>query len=526
MATNVVNLDGLIPRDDFDIDASKGGDFNRGDRLKITDLEPKAFMYTALRKPNFQRETANWSPSKIQDFIQTFLDGDLVPAIILWGAGETVFVIDGAHRLSALIAWVQDDYGDKDKSRAHFQNEIPPEQSRAAKRTRELIDSTIGSYIDHVKAIASPDTAKPDVLIRAKRLGSLSLQLQWVLNATPKKAEDSFFKINQAATPIDQTELRILKARRSANAIASRVITRNATGHKYWASFEDGKSQIEEIGRETYRLLFHPPIETPIKTLDLPVAGRGYSSQTLPLIFETVNLANGIAVIDMTKKRKGEDEPPPEDKDGTITLKYLQNTRGVVQRITGTHPSSLGLHPAVYFYSATGRHQPTSFLAVIELVMEMERKKSFNAFTDVRRKLEEFLLANKSFANQVTVKIGSGPKGFLPLKNLYEIIIDNLAAGKSDTEILTILSETPAFRFLTPDDGITPTSSKRFSRETRSATFLKEALQSAIRCKICGGFLHFNSISIDHIIRKADGGLGVAENAQLSHPYCNSTYKN
>jgi hypothetical protein len=267
-------------------------------------------------------------------------------------------------------------------------------------------------------------------------------------------------------------------------------------------------------------------IETPIKTLDLPVAGRGYSSQTLPLIFETVNLANGIAVIDMTKKRKGEDEPPPEDKDGTITLKYLQNTRGVVQRITGTHPSSLGLHPAVYFYSATGRHQPTSFLAVIELVIEMEREKRFNAFTEVRRKLEEFLLTNKSFANQVTVKIGSGPKGFLPLKNLYKIIIDNLAAGKSDEEILVILSETPAFRFLTPDDGITPTSSKRFSRETRSATFLKEALQSAVRCKICGGFLHFNSISIDHIIRKADGGLGVAENAQLSHSYCNSTYKN
>jgi hypothetical protein len=526
MATNVVNLDGLIPRDDFDIDASKGGDFARGDRLKITDLEPKAFMYTALRKPNFQRETANWSPGKIQDFIKTFLDGDLVPAIILWGAGETVFVIDGAHRLSALIAWVQNDYGDEHTSRAHFQNEIPPEQNRAARKTRELIEDTIGSYAAHVKASNNPDTAKPDVLIRAKRMGSLSLQLQWVLNATPKKAEDSFFKINQAATPIDQTELRILKARRSANAIASRVITRNATGHKYWASFENGKSQIEEIGKETYRLLFHPPIETPIKTLDLPIAGRGYSSQTLPLIFETVNLANGIPVIDMSKKRKGEDGPPPEDRDGNVTLQYLRNTRSVVQRITGTHQSSLGLHPAVYFYSATGRHQPTSFLAIIELMMEMERDKSFNAFTDIRQKLEEFLLENKSFANQVTVKIGSGPKGYLPLKNLYKLIIDNLAGGKDSKEILALLAGTPAFRFLTPDDGITPTTSRRFSRETKSATFLKEALQGAIRCKICGGFLHFNSISIDHIIRKADGGLGVAENAQLSHPYCNSTYKN
>jgi hypothetical protein len=244
------------------------------------------------------------------------------------------------------------------------------------------------------------------------------------------------------------------------------------------------------------------------------------------LIFETVNLANGIAVIDMTKKRKSEDTAPAEDKDGSVTLDYLRNTRRIIQRITGVHQSSLGLHPAVYFYSATGRHQPTSFLAVIELVMEMERENSFKAFTEIRQKFEEFLLENKSFANQVTVKIGSGPKGFLPLKNLFKQIMDNITTGKSNQEILGILAETPAFRFLTPDDRITPTVSKRFSRETKSATFLKEALQSAIRCKICNGFLHFNSISIDHIIRKADGGIGVAENAQLSHPYCNSTYKN
>ncbi|WP_372726522.1 HNH endonuclease [Nostoc sp. C057] len=32
--------------------------------------------------------------------------------------------------------------------------------------------------------------------------------------------------------------------------------------------------------------------------------------------------------------------------------------------------------------------------------------------------------------------------------------------------------------------------------------------------------------SIDHIKRKADGGLGTLENAQLTHPYCNTTYKN
>lgn len=108
MPTNVVNLDALIPREDFAI--SGGRDWAKPDRIQISELRPSGFFYSQLRKPDFQRETANWSPEKIEDFIKTFLEGDLIPAIILWSAGETIFVIDGAHRLSALIAWVHDDY--------------------------------------------------------------------------------------------------------------------------------------------------------------------------------------------------------------------------------------------------------------------------------------------------------------------------------------------------------------------------------------------------------------------------------
>ncbi|MBH8564682.1 HNH endonuclease [Nostoc sp. CENA67] len=44
--------------------------------------------------------------------------------------------------------------------------------------------------------------------------------------------------------------------------------------------------------------------------------------------------------------------------------------------------------------------------------------------------------------------------------------------------------------------------------------------------KICGASLHINSISVDHIKRKVDGGLGTLDNAQLTHPFCNTTVKN
>ncbi|MFZ2197889.1 MAG: HNH endonuclease signature motif containing protein, partial [Thermodesulfovibrionales bacterium] len=64
-----------------------------------------------------------------------------------------------------------------------------------------------------------------------------------------------------------------------------------------------------------------------------------------------------------------------------------------------------------------------------------------------------------------------------------------------------------------------------FNVETKSAAFLRDALKEPLRCGICGGLIHFNSISFDHIRRKEDGGLGTVDNAQLSHPFCNTTLK-
>lgn len=117
MSTNVVNLDALIPRDDFAVDESPSK-ATPLDRINMAHLDGH-FFAGDLRKPDFQRETAQWTPAKVGDLIRSFLDADLIPAIILWRAGASIFVIDGAHRLSAMLAWVLDDYGDRKKSIDH-----------------------------------------------------------------------------------------------------------------------------------------------------------------------------------------------------------------------------------------------------------------------------------------------------------------------------------------------------------------------------------------------------------------------
>ena len=54
------------------------------------------------------------------------------------------------------------------------------------------------------------------------------------------------------------------------------------------------QNEIERTARDIYEILFVPPLEVPIKTLDLPVAGRGYSADSVRLVFEFVNFANGL----------------------------------------------------------------------------------------------------------------------------------------------------------------------------------------------------------------------------------------
>ena len=63
------------------------------------------------------------------------------------------------------------------------------------------------------------------------------MQLQWVRGGA-SKAEQSFFKINQHAVPINQTESRLLQSRSKPNTLAARAIIRSGTGHKYWSRFD------------------------------------------------------------------------------------------------------------------------------------------------------------------------------------------------------------------------------------------------------------------------------------------------
>lgn len=508
-----INLDALIPREDFEVDSGAGAQ-NLADRLKVSELvKGQGFFYSSLRKPDFQRETSDWDKNKIASFVKSFIEGDLIPSIILWQAGQYTFVIDGAHRLSALIAWVNDDYGDGFISQAFFNHDVDNEQKKVAEQTKRHVNKEVGSYVSHMEAIKNPDQANPVLLSSANKLGFLSLQLQWVTGSA-EKAETSFFTINQKATPISDTEISLLKARKKPYAMASRAILRSGSGHKYWKQFApETQDDVEKLAKEINEWLFTPEVKTPIKTLDLPLAGKGYSSRTLPLIFDLVRLANDVSNKEVS-----------EDTSGQETISYLKNTNKIIRRLTTTHSSSLGLHPAVYFYSEKGRYQPTAFMAWIEMIKDFEKNNYFGKFIENREAIETALLTFKYVTNQVTLKYGSGLKGYKQLKDVYFRIINLVIEKKTKSEIGIELKS--SFPYINIDYLGEQGKSLDFNQGTKSEVFISDALKNASKCKICHGYIHINSISIDHIKRKQDGGIGIKNNGQITHPYCNSTYKN
>jgi hypothetical protein len=524
----IVNLDALIPREDFIAPVDDSGTPGEGGKASAsaTDLKRGESFFETLRKPDFQRETAAWSPTTVCDFIEAFVSNDLIPSVICWQSpARLTFIIDGAHRLSAIIAWLEDDYGAGKRS-VEFYGKIPDEQERIHNKTRELVKKRVGTYVEWRTETGTPGSI-PELSTKVRGLAHAKVPLLWVPGNDATKAEKAFFTINQSAVEIDATELKILNARSKPNAVTARTIVRNATGTKYWKDFtKDGQQEIVKIGKSIYAALYIPPLQTPPRTEELPVAGHGYGSQTLPLIFDLVNIANKLPVEDASKNKKRYLVPQGHAKPEEVpTLEVMRAASRLVSRITTTDPSSLGLHPAVYFYATNYRHQPTSVLAVAQFVQDMTDADTFLDFTKHRAKFENFLIGHKMFINQLTLKHGSMVKGFLPIRDYYHFVFELIQTGLSEEKIEADLAANEKYQTLVKERPTKSKKAKAFSQDAKNVKLMSDVLEAAFICNLCGARIDKKSMHLDHVIEKSQGGVADLDNSQWLHPYCDSTAK-
>lgn len=508
-----VTLDAMIPRADFgqvDEESSPSGQLISD--FPITHLTSESPVLKLLRKPDFQRETNHWTPEQISTFVASFLDSEVIPSLILWKSPMYIFVIDGGHRLSALRAWMLDDYGDGPLSLAFCGSEISEEQKRIAKRTRKIIEATVGRY----STLRDQVGATPAVR-RAQTLFTRPLTLQWVFG-TAAVAETSFFKINSQGTPLDEIEEMLIRNRKKPLAIAARAILRAGGGHKYWSSFKrEQQKEIEALAGTFHTLLFDPEVEPPIKTLDLPLGGSVSPVDALSLLIEFLTISAGRSAEPLTIDKY------PDDETGLGTIAVFKNSLQILNRITGNTPGSLGLHPAVYFYNERGKYARFLFLGMTTLITEKIRNNDhefFKTFTKARGKVETFLIDNKSLITLLLSNMSKGQRT-AKMKDLFNFLVAEVREGRALTSEAAVAQLGLRGRIL--DVNVSQTS-PHISDDTKSLVYVRQALEKAIPCPLCEGLLDpRKSVSYDHITPVRDGGGGSAANTQLVHPYCNSS---
>jgi Protein of unknown function DUF262/HNH endonuclease len=518
--TQRVSLDAMIQREDFarELKGAQAPSIIR--ELKLSDLLPNAAIRRQLRKPEFQRETNHWTPAQVIKLLASFLDGDVIPSIILWRSSNFVFVIDGAHRLSAICAWLEDDFGDRTTSKNFYSDEISDEQKKIAKRVRREIEATIGSYssLDRLVGTAGSDKGS----IRAGAMNTRPIYVQTV-EGNAKVAEDSFFAINSQGTPLDETEQYLIRNREKPISIGARAIARAGQGHQYWSSFDDlRRKRIVELASNLHHILFEPETNYKLKTLDLPLAGTKSPVDALAVLIDFLAVISPQGNLE----KLADDVAFKKDETGESTIRALEQGLKIANRITGNSPGSLGLHPAVYFSNDKRKNSRFLFLGMCTLIAKKLRNNDdewFKKFTRGRSGLENFLIENKSLLGIVLQNLGK--KTRIPkMMEMFEFVAQRCAQGDTPVvdEVFSHLGLSG--RIL---DLKAKSNSKDISDNTKSQAFYRDAILKELKCPICSGFMNVaKSVSYDHVLPVREGGLGNLDNVQLVHPFCNTAMKN
>lgn len=509
-----VNLDALIPREDFISHGVKDGKQTSIARLELAHLLPDpslnyASLYHLFKKPDFQRETNEWDAKRIVNLIDSYIESSFIPSIILWQNQETnkIYVIDGAHRLSAILGYINDDYGDGKISTQYYKyNEIPTAEIELAKLTREYIKKKIGSFADIMKENGTK-AAK-------LKLGGFDVQ---IIRGDVKKAEDSFFKINQQGVVINSTEAELCKGRGLPLSVATRSIVKGASGAQYWETFEASmQARIKSIADELNTLLFKPPYNEESRSviLDHPLGGNVINS--IPMVFEMAKIVRDTYKGGLEEKQK--------DTTGEATFEYLTLIRKLVWKMFSEQPGSLGIFPTVYFYNSGGKYIESAFLGFVQLLAEKEIHDEvfLPKFIKARARLEKFLVDYKVFVTQINRKYGSKGKSYRHMKGFFSNLINLISEDVSDEQLLARVKE--KYDYLNENESeIEGFKAKRFVKQQKIALGNKEEMDNMLKCKICGGYLHPLSRSYDHKIDLKYGGTSTNSNAQTTHFYCNNS---
>lgn len=426
------NLEHLILRSNVDTSNTSQihSQSDRRSSFNLTDLEKGQFFYQQLKKPIFQRDTNQWTVERVEKLINTFLDDGLIPAIILWEDLEgDIYIIDGAHRISSLIAWVNSDYGKANEM--NDSNHLVIE---------EYINKKIGSYIDIKNSV--DDKYKNAKQIIAKR----SISVQWV-TGNYDKVKESFIRINEQGVVISEDEKELIEN----DQLPISKLSRSILGHGLGQSSKNQNERTKEI----FSRFFMPSLSHQLK--NYPLAG------SLNEDFIISKVYNAVKIID--------------NNEG-LNLEMLENK---VLELLRFIQDELNISQKAYFYGATKQFKTNTLYGFLRFALHLsENKDLLTLFINSRRKFEEFLITNEKHIQNIARKKRQAKRAYEEVSSYYEILLYSC-----DNDDFTELKS----RYYYLDF----TENKHHTQKEKTLQKNYELFISDIpRCPVCGGFIDGN----------------------------------
>lgn len=569
---NQVYLDHLVPRMNLrykrsaeELPARPRG--NQPEDLPMSDLGLGEFRPNILRKPDFQRATNAWQPEDCVALLESVVNRQVIPSVIMWYSADNGFeyVLDGGHRISVVMAWVRDDWGDR----------IPPEilemmdeerlarVRQAANEVRQLVQSKIGSINDYIRA-----SEEFDAIVRMKgspgqqmdetefqralfyndfRRRAIKFEVQWV-EGNYEIAEKSFIKINKSGRQLSAWETKLIENRDSSFARAVMSITSPDSLQYYWPDVVHGHddetaliSKITAIKTGITgltNLLFEPrhrpnniQLQQPMMTLfgqdpdkkpywiaeilTVTQRGQGTSAETEKLL-ERDNAASPEELI----------------SNGFALTEKANNT---FEHLAGRTPHSLGIVPSLYFYTRSVRYVRSLLYGFIYWLLsgsENEILTRKRLFCGHRKAFEYVLLEYRDeFTTGLSRKSGSGSEVTVQTASYYQEVIKLLIEHDNDvtsSDFEKAYRDTLKTRFdlvgirQRRETG----KSRNFTARQKAAKRMDALLASAPKCEICGGIFDPASphghTQHDHRLEVFKGGQTVEANQRLVHNFCNN----
>jgi hypothetical protein len=389
-----VHLDHLIRRQNIRFTVPRKDNIAEKDALTDHDNQDRSLRYDdirrddwfkRMRKPDFQRETNSWTPEDCVEFLDSVVSMRIIPSIILWYSTETstTFVLDGAHRLSVVRAWMTDDWGDK-AERDYYSRRDPELLRRAANKTRELVQARIGLFEDFRKAhaelqdkvdqgLAPKETMHPSRFNQAQFFrrvveGLQTFTIQWE-RGNYESAEQSFLRINRRGQRLDPWEATLIEYRHSSYSRCVMSIANGGESGHYWpASLSDISPELAEKmkgfgeqARSIHKRLFVPPFRSPISDLNAPLLvdtayfqKHKYLLEIIPLLNDREITTSGESQIKIMKRdANGTPEEIIQNADRILST-MADNLEHVVS--PGHSSKSLSIVPLFYCYNQKAQH--------------------------------------------------------------------------------------------------------------------------------------------------------------------------